>query len=98
MRIVVGKEAVSESRDSIMTTINAYERLFMDPRLGPNRTLLQSCNLNEYIEANLVYDKDRNLAEEDDLLNTVTPPADWCSRERGLSTTALSSTSIRHVC
>lgn len=98
VRIVVGKEAVSESRDSIMTTINAYERLFMDPRLGPNRTLLQSCNLNEYIEANLVYDKDRNLAEEDDLLNTVTPPADWCSRERGLSTTALSSTSIRHVC
>lgn len=73
VRIVVGKEAVSESRDSIMTTINAYERLFMDPRLGPNRTLLQSCNLNEYIEANLVYDKDRNLAEEDDLLNTVTP-------------------------
>ena len=72
VRIVVGKEAVSESRDSIMTTINAYERLFMDPRLGPNRTL-QSCNLNEYIEANLVYDKDRNLAEEDDLLNTVTP-------------------------
>lgn len=73
VRVVVGKEAVSESRDSIMTTINAYERLFMDPRLGPNRTLLQSCNLNEYIEANLVYDKDRNLAEEDDLLNTVTP-------------------------
>lgn len=73
VRIVVGKEAVSESRDSIMTTINAYERLFMDPRLGPNRTLLQSCNLNEYIEANLVYDKDRNLTEEDDLLNTVTP-------------------------
>lgn len=73
VRVVVGKEAVSESRDSIMTTINAYERLFMDPRLGPNRTLLQSCNLNEYIEANLVYDKDRNLTEEDDLLNTVTP-------------------------
>lgn len=73
VRIVVGKEAVSQSRDSILTTINAYERLFMDPRLGPNRTLLQSCNLNEYIEANLVYDKDRNLTEEDDLLNTVTP-------------------------
>lgn len=73
VRVVVGKEAVSESRDSIMTTINAYERLFMDPRLGPNRTLLQSCNLNEYIEANLVYDKDRNLTEEDDMLNTVTP-------------------------
>lgn len=34
---------------------------------------MQSCNLNEYIEANLVYDKDRNLTEEDDLLNTVTP-------------------------
>lgn len=73
IRVVNGKEAVVVSTDSILTTINAYERLFMDPRLGPNRSLLQSCNLNEYLEANLVYDKDRNEAEENDLLNTVTP-------------------------
>ena len=73
LRVVVGKEAEAVPKDSMLTTINAYERLFMDPRLGPNRTLLQSCNLNEYIEANLIYDKDRNEAEESDLLNTVTP-------------------------
>lgn len=73
LRVVVGKEAEAVPTDSMLTTINAYERLFMDPRLGPNRTLLQSCNLNEYIEANLIYDKDRNEAEESDLLNTVTP-------------------------
>ena len=73
LRVVVGKEAEAVPTDSMLTTINAYERLFMDTRLGPNRTLLQSCNLNEYIEANLIYDKDRNEAEESDLLNTVTP-------------------------
>ena len=73
LRVVVGKEAEAVPTDSMLTTINAYERLFMDPRLGPNRSLLQSCNLNEYIEANLIYDKDRNEAEESDLLNTVTP-------------------------
>lgn len=73
LRVVVGKEAEAVPKDSMLTTINAYERLFMDPRLGPNRSLLQSCNLNEYIEANLIYDKDRNEAEESDLLNTVTP-------------------------
>ena len=73
LRVVIGKEAAVVAKDSVLTTINAYERLFMDPRLGPNRSLLQSCNLNEYIEANLVYDRERNETEESDLLNTVTP-------------------------
>lgn len=73
LRIVNGKEATAVYRDSVMTTINAYERLFMDPMLGPNRTLLQQCNLNEYIEPNLVYDKDRNETEESDLLSSIAP-------------------------
>ena len=73
LRIVNGKEATAVHRDSVMTTINAYERLFMDPMLGPNRTLLQQCNLNEYIEPNLVYDKDRNETEESDLLSSIAP-------------------------
>lgn len=73
IRVVYGKEASAVHVDSVITTINAYERLFMDPRLGPNRALLQECNLNEYLEANLIYDKERNETEENDLLNTVTP-------------------------
>lgn len=73
IRVINGKEAAAVQMDSVLTTLNAYERLFMDPRLGPNRTLLQQCNLNEYIEPNLVYDNERNETEESDLLNTVTP-------------------------
>lgn len=73
IRVINGKEATAVQMDSVLTTLNAYERLFMDPRLGPNRSLLQQCNLNEYIEPNLVYDNERNETEESDLLNTVTP-------------------------
>lgn len=73
IRIINGKEANVVLRDSILSTINAYERLFMDPRLGPKRSELQKCDLNEYIEPNLVYDKARNETEEGDLLSLVTP-------------------------
>ena len=53
------------------STIGAYEHLFMDPTLGPKRSILQQCNLNDYIEANLVYDKDRSETEMNDMLSLI---------------------------
>ena len=44
---------------------------FQDERLLPHRALLQRCNLNEYIEANIVYDKERSEAEKNDLLGQI---------------------------
>ena len=53
------------------STLGAYEQLFMDPLLGPKRSVLQQCNLNDYIEANLVYDKDRSETEMNDMLSLI---------------------------
>ena len=39
--------------------------------LGPKRSILQQCNLNDYIEANLVYDKDRSETEMNDMLSLI---------------------------
>ena len=71
IRVVTGKQAVSVPINKTYSTLGAYEQLFMDPLLGPKRSLLQQCNLNEYIEANLVYDKDRSETEMNDMLSLI---------------------------
>ncbi len=72
IRVVYGKEAESTSIDSVYSTIGAYEHLFMDEHLGPMRAKLQVCNLNEYIEPNLSYDKERSEMELNDNLSMIT--------------------------
>ena len=71
IRIVNGKNAVSKRVSKIHSTIGAYEQLFQDPRLAEYRELLVKCNLNDYIMANLSYDKDRSEAGQDDLLSNI---------------------------
>lgn len=51
--------------------MGAYEHIFMDPLLELKRTELQQCNLNEYIEPNLIYDKKRSQSEMADMLSLV---------------------------
>lgn len=74
LRIITDKEAASLPVDSVCSTVGAYERLFMDEALGQLRSQLQQCNLNNYIEPNLIYDKDLNETELNDLLSLI-PPA-----------------------
>ena len=71
IRVVTGKQAISVPINKTYSTLGAYEQLFMDPLLGPKRSILQQCNLNEYIEANLVYDKDRSETEMNDMLSLI---------------------------
>ncbi|WP_297244246.1 HDIG domain-containing metalloprotein [uncultured Prevotella sp.] len=71
VRIVDGKTAVSTKVNRLLSTMSAYEQIFQDERLLPHRALLQRCNLNEYIEANIVYDKERSEAEKNDLLGQI---------------------------
>lgn len=71
IHVVAGKQAISEPVSKIYTTLGAYENLFTDPLLGPKRNELQRCNLNEYIEANLIYDKDRSESEMNDMLSLI---------------------------
>ena len=71
IRIVRGKNAVSISIQKVLSTVKAYEILFADPAIASHKEQLQKCNLNDYIVANLIYDKTRSEASHRDLLSSV---------------------------
>ena len=71
IRMVNGKQAQSIQISCIYSTIAAYEKLFIDEKLAPQRQILQRCNLNNYITPNLIYDKERSETEKNDLLSGI---------------------------
>jgi putative nucleotidyltransferase with HDIG domain len=71
LRIVNGKEAESRYVSYVYSTRTAYEQLFVDEEFGGMRQILQKCNLNEYIEPNIIFDKKRTETERNDLMNTI---------------------------
>lgn len=71
IRIVDGKNATSVPLTSVLSTKAAYEQIYMDKILEPHRQILQKCNLNDYITANLIYDKERNQACLNDIMNSI---------------------------
>lgn len=74
IRIVSGNNARSEQIGCIYSTLSAYEQLFLDEKLSPHRLLLSKCNLTNYLEPNLIYDRERSETEKNDLLSSI-PPA-----------------------
>lgn len=72
IRVVTGKEAVTLPTDSVLTTLGAYQYLFLDDRLMPVRAKLQACNLNDFISPNLRYDRSRSEMELNDNLSLIT--------------------------
>lgn len=75
VRIVNDNKATATRAVYLYSTMTAYEQLFLDERIASQRSALQHCNLNNYIEPNLVYDKTRNETEQSDLLSSI-PPAE----------------------
>lgn len=71
IRFVSGKNAKSLKVSSFYSTIAAYEHIFANEKLAAQRAILSRCNLNNYIEANIVYDKERSDAEKNDLLSSI---------------------------
>lgn len=71
IRIINGKQATKKSITSVFSTMAAYEQLFLDEALMMKRQQLQKCNLNDYIEPNLTYDKTRSETSRKDLLTSV---------------------------
>jgi len=71
VRVVSGKSATSTQINRIYSELSAYEQLFADERLEPYRQILQKCNLNEYIQPNLIYDKERSETEKTDMLSGI---------------------------
>ena len=73
VRIVFGKDAESVNINSIFSTMSAYEQLLNDEQFAQERSLLQRLNLNNYIVANLIYDKARTESAKNDLLSGISP-------------------------
>ena len=71
IRFVSGKNAKSLKVSSFYSTIAAYEHIFANEKLAAQRAILSRCNLNNYIEANIVYDKEKSEAEKNDLLSSI---------------------------
>lgn len=71
IRFVNGKNAKSLKVSSFYSTIAAYEHIFANEKLAAQRAILSRCNLNNYIEANIVYDKEKSDAEKNDLLSSI---------------------------
>ncbi len=71
IRIVNGKEAASVSILEVYSAKTAYEQLFSDPKLAPQRNILKRCNLNDYIVPNLTYDRERSESSRDELLSGI---------------------------
>lgn len=71
IRFVSGKNAKSLKVSCFYSTIAAYEHIFANEKLAAQRAILSRCNLNNYIEANIVYDKEKSDAEKNDLLSSI---------------------------
>jgi hypothetical protein len=71
IRVVSGRTANSMPVSQMYSTVSAYEQLFLDPLLAEHREQLQKCSLNDYILPNLVYDRERSEASQNDLLNNI---------------------------
>lgn len=73
VRVIFGKNAESIVLNCVFSTMSAYERLMSDEALAGARPLLQRLNLNDYIEPNLIYDRDRTETAKNDLLSGISP-------------------------
>lgn len=71
IRIVNAKSATSAEISCVYSTMTAYERLFSDPKINAAKQILRKCNLNEYIQPNLVYDEERSETELGDMLSGI---------------------------
>ncbi len=71
VRVVSGKNATSIQITHIHSLLAAYELIFADEMLAKQRQILQRCNLNEYLDPNLMYDRDRSETEKNDMLSGI---------------------------
>lgn len=73
IRVVFGKNAESIVLNCVYSTMSAYEQIINDEALAAEKGELQRLNLNNYIEANLIYDKERTETARNDLLSGISP-------------------------
>lgn len=75
VRVVIAKNVEQLAVSGLYSTMSAYEHLLADDRLTDDRQALQRLNLINYVEPNLVYDKERSETAKNDLLGAIAPAA-----------------------
>ena len=71
IRVIKGKVAVSLRAAETFTAKQAYESLINDPMLQAHKEILPELNLNDFIEPNLIYDRERSESSRQELIATV---------------------------
>ena len=71
IRLVSGNTAVSQYIRNFFTPVTAYEWIFNDPFVHAHRNELVKCNINEFLEPNIIYDEQRSEMERDDLISSI---------------------------
>lgn len=71
IQIVSDNVASLQSIGSLKSTKQAYEALINSDTVHFNKTLLQRCNLNNYLTPNLSYDAEKSEASKQDLLSSI---------------------------
>ena len=91
MQIVEKNMASTRKADELFTVKDAYEYLINADTLRYNKNVLQQCNLNDYIAANLTYDKEKSETSRKELLGEhLHGQGAWCCAKRKSSTAATS--------
>ena len=73
IRIVEGTEAKSRTLGELFSTRSAYEYIVHADTIHFPRELVARCNLNNYLEANLVEDVSKTQTARQDVLSSVSP-------------------------
>ena len=71
VRLVSGNTATSVYVRNFLTPVTAYEWIFNDPLILSHRNALQKCDVNQFLEPNVIYDEQRSAMEKDDLVSSI---------------------------
>lgn len=71
IRVVQGRNAVPTYITAVNTPKTAYEQLFTNPMLAAGKNVVQRLNLDRFIRANMIYDKERSESELNEQLKNV---------------------------
>lgn len=71
IRIINGKHSESRRVKDLLTPMTAYEYFFDDLQMMNAKSLLQDCNINDYLVPNLIYDSLKSNAVLQDMLTPL---------------------------
>ena len=73
LRLVEGTEAISHTLGELFSTRSAYEYIMHADTVRFPRDMMARCNLNEYLEPNLVIDSVKTRTAREDVVQSVSP-------------------------